>query len=351
HNINAQTGIAYTLQASDNGKIITFSNPSPVFVKVPAGLGAGFNCQIIQIGTGQVTIAPQGTTINNRQTHNKLAGQFSKATVAAYAANVFVLAGETRKVNLLLDMISVQPSRAFSFRKLKDGYTGNCAKVRLVSGGNWTDIGFDADDFFDETAALAVGSNLEILFYDQSGNNNHEQILTGNSLPTLEFNYFNERVARKLTNSYVNLGNLSSFSEGEAHRLFKVSTDPPVGSEVGLFWNIGNSGESKNFPFQDGNIYDDFGSTVRKLVGNPALPMTAWRLYSVFSAANSWQAFLDAQSLYSTTTNTVGFNSNSSLESARLMYDSDFLLFDQKLTNSDRQKIWDNIEAFYNLTF
>jgi hypothetical protein len=93
--VNAQTGTTYTLQASDNGKIVTLSNASGITVTVPSGLGAGFHCQCIQIGAGQVTFSPSSTTVNNRQSHTKIAGQYGVVGLSAYASNVFALAGDT----------------------------------------------------------------------------------------------------------------------------------------------------------------------------------------------------------------------------------------------------------------
>lgn len=93
--VNAQTGTTYTLQASDNGKVVTCSNGSGITVTVPSGLGAGFNCLVVQLGAGQVMFSPSSTTINNRQTHTKIAGQYGVATLVAYAANTFVLGGDT----------------------------------------------------------------------------------------------------------------------------------------------------------------------------------------------------------------------------------------------------------------
>ena len=67
--INDQTGTAYTLLASDNGKVVTLDNGSAVTVTIPSGLGVGFNCSFIQKGAGQVlpfTIAnpTQKLTVN-----------------------------------------------------------------------------------------------------------------------------------------------------------------------------------------------------------------------------------------------------------------------------------------------
>jgi len=95
--INDQTGTAYTLLASDNGKVVVLNNGSAVTVTVPSGLGAGFNCSFIQKGAGQVSFDNNSgaTTINNRQSHTKINAQFGVASIVAYADDVFVLAGDT----------------------------------------------------------------------------------------------------------------------------------------------------------------------------------------------------------------------------------------------------------------
>jgi hypothetical protein len=93
--INAQTGTTYTLDASDNNKVVTCSNAGAITVTVPSGLGVGFSCMVVQIGAGQVTFSPSSTTINNRQSHTKIAGQYGIASLVAYASNVFVLGGDT----------------------------------------------------------------------------------------------------------------------------------------------------------------------------------------------------------------------------------------------------------------
>ena len=93
--LNDQTGTAYTILASDAGKVITCNNGSAVTVTVPASLGAGFTCSVVQKGAGQVTFAASSTTINNRQTHTKIAGQHGVATLVSTASDVFVLAGDT----------------------------------------------------------------------------------------------------------------------------------------------------------------------------------------------------------------------------------------------------------------
>ena len=93
--LNDQTGTAYTIVAGDAGKVITCNNGSAVTVTVPASLGAGFTCSVVQKGAGQVTFSASSTTINNRQSHTKIAGQHGVATLVSTASDVFVLAGDT----------------------------------------------------------------------------------------------------------------------------------------------------------------------------------------------------------------------------------------------------------------
>jgi len=93
--INDQTGTAYTLLASDAGKVVVLNNASAITVTVPSGLGAGFNCSFVQKGAGQVTFSASSTTINNRQSHTKINAQYGVASLLAYAADTFVLAGDT----------------------------------------------------------------------------------------------------------------------------------------------------------------------------------------------------------------------------------------------------------------
>jgi hypothetical protein len=93
--VNAQTGTTYTLVAGDNGKIITLNNASAITLTVPSTLPTGFNCTIIQLGAGQVTVTASGVTIQNRQSHTKLAGQYAMATLVEYSANVLAFQGDT----------------------------------------------------------------------------------------------------------------------------------------------------------------------------------------------------------------------------------------------------------------
>ena len=91
---NDQTGTTYTVAASDNGKVVVLNNASAITVDIDTGLPAGFNCSFVQKGAGQVSFA--GTaTVNNRQSHTKINGQYGVASIVAYATDTYILAGDT----------------------------------------------------------------------------------------------------------------------------------------------------------------------------------------------------------------------------------------------------------------
>ena len=92
--INTQFGTEYTLQPSDNGATIYFTNGSPITLNVPVGLGAGFECGIVQGGTGQITPTSLGTVINSRQGLTQTAGQYAYVALVAVAADLFIFIGD-----------------------------------------------------------------------------------------------------------------------------------------------------------------------------------------------------------------------------------------------------------------
>lgn len=84
---NAQTS-SYTLQQSDNGKIITFNSSSAVNCTVPNTLSADFNFAVLQVGTGQVTLVGSSVTLNSANSALKTRAQYSVASVWLSSASV-----------------------------------------------------------------------------------------------------------------------------------------------------------------------------------------------------------------------------------------------------------------------
>jgi hypothetical protein len=90
--IQAKTA-SYTLVAADNGKVITMNVASANTLTVPASLGVGFNCTIIQIGAGQTTITASSTTLNSVSSFLKISAQHGSASIISYASDVYNVAG------------------------------------------------------------------------------------------------------------------------------------------------------------------------------------------------------------------------------------------------------------------
>jgi hypothetical protein len=93
-NLNNQTGTAYTLLSSDNGKVITLDNTAAISLTVPTGLVAGFNCMIVQKGAGLVTIAGVGVTVTNRSGGTMTGGQNAIVSLIALTGTYFISGGD-----------------------------------------------------------------------------------------------------------------------------------------------------------------------------------------------------------------------------------------------------------------
>lgn len=81
----------YNLSAADNGKIIQSTAASAITVTIPAGLPTGFNCTIVQMGTGQLTFS--GTYLN-RGGFTKTASQYAVVSIMHLGSDKIIVAGE-----------------------------------------------------------------------------------------------------------------------------------------------------------------------------------------------------------------------------------------------------------------
>lgn len=81
----------YPITAADNGKIIQSTSASAITVTIPTGLPTGFNCTIVQMGTGQITFS--GTYLN-RSGFTKTASQYAVVSIMHLGSNSIIVAGE-----------------------------------------------------------------------------------------------------------------------------------------------------------------------------------------------------------------------------------------------------------------
>lgn len=90
-NINTQAGVTYTLDATDNGKVIQTTSATAITITIPTGLPTGFNCTVVQMGAGQITFS--GTYLN-RTGFTKTASQYSIVSILHLGSNNYLVTGE-----------------------------------------------------------------------------------------------------------------------------------------------------------------------------------------------------------------------------------------------------------------
>jgi hypothetical protein len=93
---NTVSATGYTLLNTDNGRTVLFSNISGAAVLVPQGLTPGFNCTMIQLASGQVTVTSGvSVALDSAGSTFKTAQQYAVAGVIGVAADMYILTGET----------------------------------------------------------------------------------------------------------------------------------------------------------------------------------------------------------------------------------------------------------------
>lgn len=83
---------SYTLQTTDDGAVLVFTNASGCTVTIPIGLGEDFNCILVAGGADTVLILGDAVILNSANSGYEMT-PYSRGWLDATAANVFVLSG------------------------------------------------------------------------------------------------------------------------------------------------------------------------------------------------------------------------------------------------------------------
>ncbi len=81
----------YSITSADNGKIIQSTSATAISIAIPTGLPTGFNCTVVQMGAGQITLT--GTYLN-RGGFTKSASQYSVVSILHLGSNSIIVSGE-----------------------------------------------------------------------------------------------------------------------------------------------------------------------------------------------------------------------------------------------------------------
>ncbi len=154
---------------------------------------------------------------------------------------------------------------------------------------------------------------------------------------------------------HLDLGDYSALTAGEIFVVIKVAADPPAETEGP--WLFGSDGSNFSvFPFfVDGIIYDAFGTTSRKTTVNPATTLAQFNLYNAVSIAGEWTNYLNGAQLFTTGTNTAGFNAACKLAESKTNLNltgdyAELVLFDNKLSAGDKTTLKSYFADKYELT-
>jgi hypothetical protein len=192
-----------------------------------------------------------------------------------------------------------------------------------------------------------------ITTWQDSSAANHDATASGGNRPVYKTNILNSLPVARLTRAssqFFALPDMSALTEGEIFIVVKANAESPSNS----LWLIGSDSAEMLYPFSgDSKIYDQFGTTARKTVDDPTPALTSFRIYSVYSASGDWQAYLDGVSLFSTGTNTVGFNASPLLGWGGTDFlDGDIaevIIYDHKITGTERTNIVTYLQTKYGL--
>jgi hypothetical protein len=184
---------------------------------------------------------------------------------------------------------------------------------------------------------------------DLSGNGRHATQATSGNQPSIVANALNGRQVRRF-DGVDDFMSMDKFLNGNATAIyvFRLNNDPPSAARSGpVLGDWGTAFDANHFPWEDGVIYDGFGATERKVVGNPTPTLTQFRIISQISATNNWQFWIDSASLFATLTNTTDWQyspkiARSSSGSASFFLDGDIaeiLVFSTALSTENRRRV------------
>lgn len=198
-------------------------------------------------------------------------------------------------------------------------------------------------------------------WYDASENANHGT--AGPTPPTFATNVFGNSMPGVHFDAHAYISYVVGFFTGltaaEVFVVMKRDVSPPPNSGARGFWYFSNEPSNPaQVPTDTGVIWDGFGSTVLKNTGVTWTGGTSAHIYNVSSGAGAWTNRLDNVQLYTTATNTVGFNvtwarlgadfsGGTSPTYYYVGYFAELIVFDRVLTTIERDTVYNYLSAKY----
>jgi hypothetical protein len=189
---------------------------------------------------------------------------------------------------------------------LESGLGGLLAEEALPAPFDQTGLILDTEP---DSFGLANGAQIVQLTNSVTGQNSGIQGAAGSraTYQAAVQNGYGAAVFDGVDDLYSSGNILSGKTQGEVFLVIKTDTDPPSNNVFSGLWATA-ADFSSHFPLSDGNIYDGWGSTTRRTVGDPVPNLaTGYRLYNVSSSGAEHTMRLNGTQLATFAANTVAF--------------------------------------------
>lgn len=161
--------------------------------------------------------------------------------------------------------------------------------------------------------------------------------------------------------SYIQMPNVfSTLTAAHLFAVIRITADPPPSLAKSGLHRLDNitNGDQTLYPYYaDSTVYEGWGSTARKAVGNPTPSLASWRLYEISSAAGAYTVWLDGTQIFTTATNTVAFATSGLYVGASYAIGqfldgmiAEYLVYDHALSSGERTVVKAGIATKYALT-
>lgn len=175
------------LDTSHQNKLLYCTNSSPASFTIQAAASVGFpigteidfwrsNAPITIGSASGVTLLGQSGGRTTSGNTVSLTSSNRNCSIKKVASNTWVCTGDFTVTQYVLDIPELQAAAsAYSLRKLRSGYTGQCIRIRRDSDNQQADIPF-SNDWIDKVAVAShcgSASGFVVTFYDQSFYGNH----------------------------------------------------------------------------------------------------------------------------------------------------------------------------------
>lgn len=258
--------------------------------------------------------------------------------------------------SFLLDQVGVAASAAYSVRKLRSGYSGNCIRVRRSSDNAEMNIGFSGNDLDTATLLSFVGggNGFVTTWYDQSPSGLDATQTTGSSQPQIVTSSSLITQNGKPAIQFFSTGNtrltFSGVSSSTDFSSFCVLRKVGAGDRICPLGNTSSLIPFSNYTYHDQSVYISNSTQYRQFLAGAVTTQTQYSHFNASSVQSlyekgSLKTLLNAVNQTGATTFNVVGNRNGE---STVGFIQEILYFNSSLLNS-RVLVETNINQYFQI--